>query len=522
MNLATALNMDLQSAILQVGKAVNDPILGMTALSRAGIQFTESQKETIKTLVATGEAAKAQKIILGELETQFGGMAREARGTLGGALQALQNAFDDLFEANGPASEQLRVEIEKLVDKLTSPATIAAVQSFGTTLIKAFSDALPVILEIIEKVGRFLQILGAEANDPILRAWNRNQGGSIAGAKEYLTTTLNGDGRHTAGPRAFGMTMDEFFAPFRADDIGDGPGSLGGLRQQMGLENPASSISSKDTSDELERQAKAYDGLVASAQGRIDQLKLEAEVTGLSTFEAARLEEQQRLLQGAAKAGIELGPDQVEQLNNLAVAYANAAVAAEGARVEAENKTAWETTAEQIEHLNELLAAGAISWETYGRAVSNTMASHVAGTLGSLANLASGLSSAFEDVKALSVATAVLKGAESIASAYAEGMKYFGLPGAIAYAGIAAVTAAANVASVLNTSKSSKSISGGSGAGSGAPAVPQASEGRGITFVLHGDRNTPTTFGKIEEIAQGLNEYYSSQGKALNIVYKGA
>jgi hypothetical protein len=96
--MAQALGQDLNGAALQVGKALNDPILGVSALGRAGVQFSESQKEMIRSLVETGRTADAQRIILAELETQSGGSALAARGTLGGALKALNEAFGDLFE----------------------------------------------------------------------------------------------------------------------------------------------------------------------------------------------------------------------------------------------------------------------------------------------------------------------------------------------------------------------------------------------------------------------------------------
>ena len=51
LNVSTAMGQDLQTAAIQVGKALNDPILGVTALARSGIQFTQSQKDTIKSLV---------------------------------------------------------------------------------------------------------------------------------------------------------------------------------------------------------------------------------------------------------------------------------------------------------------------------------------------------------------------------------------------------------------------------------------------------------------------------------------
>lgn len=99
LNLAERLNVDLQSATLQVGKALNAPAEGLGALSRAGIQFSDAQKATIERLVETGKTAEAQRIILTELEKQFGGAAAAARNTLGGALKSLQVDLGNIKEA---------------------------------------------------------------------------------------------------------------------------------------------------------------------------------------------------------------------------------------------------------------------------------------------------------------------------------------------------------------------------------------------------------------------------------------
>ena len=134
LDLATAMGTDLKSAALQVGKALNDPVLGMTALSRSGIQFTEAQKDVVKAMVKTNDIAGAQGIILKELETQFGGSAEAARNALGGALVSLRNAFGDLFEVTGPAANSLRLAVEGLVGTITDPRFVAAVQSIGVAL----------------------------------------------------------------------------------------------------------------------------------------------------------------------------------------------------------------------------------------------------------------------------------------------------------------------------------------------------------------------------------------------------
>jgi hypothetical protein len=84
---------DLNSSAILVGKALNDPVKGVGALSRAGVQFTASQKETIKALVDSGNVMGAQKMILKELETQFGGSAKAAGQTLPGQLNILKETF---------------------------------------------------------------------------------------------------------------------------------------------------------------------------------------------------------------------------------------------------------------------------------------------------------------------------------------------------------------------------------------------------------------------------------------------
>lgn len=97
-DLATAMGGDLKGAALQVGKALQDPEQGLLALRRSGVSFSEAQQDVIKGLFETGRQAEAQAMILAELKKEFGGAAEAARGTLGGALTGLTNAFGELFE----------------------------------------------------------------------------------------------------------------------------------------------------------------------------------------------------------------------------------------------------------------------------------------------------------------------------------------------------------------------------------------------------------------------------------------
>jgi len=141
---ATAMGQDLRTSTIQIGKALNDPVLGLTALSRSGIQFSDTQKEMIKDMVAVGDVAGAQSIILKELETQFGGSARAARDTFGGAIQGLKNAFGDLLEAKGGLPEAQQ-RMESLTATLQDPAVVSAVDSLTSAMITGFSHATTAI-----------------------------------------------------------------------------------------------------------------------------------------------------------------------------------------------------------------------------------------------------------------------------------------------------------------------------------------------------------------------------------------
>lgn len=100
-DLSTRLKVDLKSSSIQVGKALNDPIANLSALSRSGIQFSEEQKKVINSLVKTNQLAKAQEIILGELENQYGGSAKAAAEAGTGWMKQLSNEIGDLTEDFG-------------------------------------------------------------------------------------------------------------------------------------------------------------------------------------------------------------------------------------------------------------------------------------------------------------------------------------------------------------------------------------------------------------------------------------
>jgi len=147
LNMSTALGQDLKSSALMLGKALNDPILGITALSRAGIQFTVEQKEMIKELVETGQTVKAQQMILQEFEKQMGGAAEAARDTFGGSIQALANEFGDVLE-----------KIGRILSDFLTPA-VNVLQGAFELLNKIFKDTKSSIELVNEELFKQLGIM---------------------------------------------------------------------------------------------------------------------------------------------------------------------------------------------------------------------------------------------------------------------------------------------------------------------------------------------------------------------------
>lgn len=172
-DLSARMGTDLKSSIVQLGKALNDPIANLSALSRSGIQFNETQKETIKDLVASNRLMDAQKVILDELETQFGGSARAARDTFGGAIEGLGNAFGDLMEADGDGLVDAKDAIENMTKLLQDPATVEGINrvvtgfiNLGSALIGVIAEA-PAFLDFLRKSAE-AKIFGPEVTGDIV------------------------------------------------------------------------------------------------------------------------------------------------------------------------------------------------------------------------------------------------------------------------------------------------------------------------------------------------------------------
>lgn len=159
---------DLTGAVKQLGKALNDPVKNLSALGEAGIQFTKDQETLIKSLWEAGRTSEAQRLILKELEVQFGGSARAARNTFGGALQAVSNAASDLLEADSASLPALQKSLEDLTATLSDPKTVESAHILTNAIIKSFNGATKAITGTVNIVQFLGEELAAAVNGPAI------------------------------------------------------------------------------------------------------------------------------------------------------------------------------------------------------------------------------------------------------------------------------------------------------------------------------------------------------------------
>lgn len=134
---------------VQLGKALNDPVKGITALNKSGVTFTEQEKARIATLVESNKVGEAQGLILKAIETQVGGTA-----------EATANGTDKMRVMFGQLTEQIGMKLVPVVDKMATwfaDVGMPALQTFGAYLGEHFPPIWERIQAVVSTVMGALQ-----------------------------------------------------------------------------------------------------------------------------------------------------------------------------------------------------------------------------------------------------------------------------------------------------------------------------------------------------------------------------
>ncbi|WP_201980330.1 coiled-coil domain-containing protein [Hymenobacter rubidus] len=143
---------DLKGASIQVGKALNDPTNGLKALTRVGVTFTEQQKDQIKAMQKAGDTAGAQKLILAELNKEFGGSAEAARQA-GGGMATLSMRWNEMKETVGGFVSEGLTRLSQWLGRVLDKAQ--PLVDMVTELVDQFAAYYREIGDVLEGLGLF-------------------------------------------------------------------------------------------------------------------------------------------------------------------------------------------------------------------------------------------------------------------------------------------------------------------------------------------------------------------------------
>lgn len=165
LDMSTALGTDASTTAIQLGKALNDPIRGITALRRVGVAFTEQQEDQIKAMVEAGDVMGAQRLILAELNTEFGGSAKAFGEGPGAAMRRFGHAVGEAQEALATGFLPLMEKVaEKVQTALANPAVLAQIENIGVGLAGGVDQLITVAGKLPwESIGSAFQLLGTGA-----------------------------------------------------------------------------------------------------------------------------------------------------------------------------------------------------------------------------------------------------------------------------------------------------------------------------------------------------------------------
>jgi len=167
-DLSAELGTDLQSSMIMLGKAIENPKIGLASLTRVGVSFSEQQTEQIKALVDSNQMLDAQRVILEALEGQVGGTAQALAQTVGGRMTQAMNDFGDQVERIGKAIEPMRLALINAITQIT--ARLANMSPEALRVATAVAAVAAAIGPLLVVLGFAIQQVSALL--PVMRALN--------------------------------------------------------------------------------------------------------------------------------------------------------------------------------------------------------------------------------------------------------------------------------------------------------------------------------------------------------------
>lgn len=403
-DMSARLGMDLNQSAETIGKALDVPSQGLTALSKQGFRFTDDQKELVKQLETTGKTAEAQGIILQALESSYGGAAKAARDTFGGAIAALRNNIDSLMTGDTGSMKQLKDTVEGLNKTLESDETKAAFQTLTGWLTAASTAAIRGAANLITFANAKSRIALVLGTDDFGKMKAEADGAAahvsrlVEMAERYQTAISRGENvaqnqrnLDKLRPRIAEAQARAAQASGTLKGFADEVAPLASTAEAPAIKGPGAGGGAKagktEKTKDPEAAAKRYLETLTKQVEKAQQLsqveQTLAEIRRIRNDGGTVTEDaKQQMLRAAAELDIaEERKDRTKREEKERTERESAwqKQLDEGRRIMDQVRTPLETYSAEIEKLNGLLASGALDQETYTRAVAGAWGAYQEG-----------------------------------------------------------------------------------------------------------------------------------------------
>ncbi len=330
------------SAALQLGKALEAPILGMTQLRRSGVVLSDSQKEVIRSLEESGRHLEAQKALLDAVAERVAGTGRGEAGGLAGAWQELGERLDEFVEESskrigiitalanavdilvsvipsgrGQTPQQERIAINEELSQLAREPTTRS--GLNDELINKLLERRALLNDQIAASER--RIADARAKGEAQSAADEAE--RRAEALRDLTLRLDGAAKAEDEFRQIKQQLDEQLAAGNIDLRKYG--ELIGLAREQTIEGtPAARAYAAEVERQAEAQKKAREALDDSIAARREEIRwLDEYAAAIKAGEGPQKEaeirrrnelEVRREILAAQRQGLEIGDAERAQI----------------------------------------------------------------------------------------------------------------------------------------------------------------------------------------------------------------
>lgn len=169
LDIAEVMQTDSVSAARQLGKVLQDPIKHLGSLSKAGVTFTEQEREKIRELVESNKLLEAQSLILDAIETQVGGTAEASASAMERIRQRFESVAEEIVDPLLPAIDDLATQMGDWLDSVEGQKAIAdltkQLEDFGDWVtspageqaVKDFANSMVALANASIEVGKGIQ-----------------------------------------------------------------------------------------------------------------------------------------------------------------------------------------------------------------------------------------------------------------------------------------------------------------------------------------------------------------------------